>query len=102
MSNATISTPQYLLDQASLLATPEKPVGIKDLLTLLGAIEEDVLISISEGIADRDAERVLSSAHELLAQGREPSLVALELAKHFLNLAKGMHLSNTKSKAGQG
>src|SRR5205823_622229 len=33
----------------------------------------------------------------LLAQGREPSLVALELAKHFLNLAKGMHLSQTKA-----
>ena len=91
-----------LLDQASLLATPAKPVGIKDLLILLGAIEEDVLISISEGIADRDAERVLTSTHELLAQGREPSLVALELAKHFLNLAKGLHLSNIKGAVSQG
>ena len=85
-----------LLDQASLLASEEKPVGIKDLLTLLGAIEEDVLLAISEGIANRDAEKVLSSAHQLLAQGREPSLVALELAKHFLNLAKGLHLANPK------
>ncbi|MBS2006131.1 MAG: DNA polymerase III subunit gamma/tau [Cyanobacteria bacterium SZAS TMP-1] len=91
-----------LLDQASLLASPEKPVGIKDLLTLLGAIDEDVLISISQGIADRDAERVLSSVHQLLAQGREPSLVALELAKHFLNIAKGMHLSKTKGSSAQG
>jgi DNA polymerase-3 subunit gamma/tau len=91
-----------LLDQASLLATPEKPVGIKDLLVLLGAIEEDVLVSISEGIAERNAEKVLSAVHELLANGREPSLVALELAKHFLNLAKGMHLSKTKATSGTG
>lgn len=91
-----------LLDQASLLATPEKPVGVKDLLVLLGAIEEDVLLSISEGIAERNAERVLTSVHELLAQGREPSLVALELAKHFLNLAKGQHLSKTKAPSAKG
>jgi len=89
-----------LLDQASLLATPENPIGIKDLLTLLGAIDEDVLINISQGIADRDAEKVLSAVHQLLAQGREPSLVALELAKHFLNLAKGMHLAKTKGTGG--
>ncbi|MBU6455721.1 MAG: DNA polymerase III subunit gamma/tau [Cyanobacteria bacterium REEB67] len=91
-----------LLDQASLLSSPEKPVGIKDLLTLLGAIEEDVLLKISEGIANRDGESVLSAVHQLLAQGREPSLVALELAKHFLNLAKGMHLANTKGSSAGG
>ncbi len=92
-----------LLDQASLLSSPEKPVSIVDLLTLLGAIDEDVLIKISEGIRDRDGSSVLSALHSLLSQGREPSLVALELSKHFLNMAKALHLGGKKSATdGQG
>lgn len=87
-----------LLDQASLLATPEKPVGVQDLLTLLGAIDEDVLMEISSGVKDRDGERVLTAVHSLLAQGREPSLVALELSKHFLNMTKALHLGKRTSK----
>ncbi len=86
-----------LLDQASLLSSPDKPVSISDLLTLLGAIDEDVLIQISEGIRDRDGSNVLSALHSLLSQGREPSLVALELSKHFLNMAKALHLGGKKS-----
>ncbi|MFA6209339.1 MAG: DNA polymerase III subunit gamma/tau [Candidatus Obscuribacterales bacterium] len=86
-----------LLDQASLLSSPDKPVSISDLLTLLGAIDEDVLIQISEGIRDRDGSSVLSALHSLLSQGREPSLVALELSKHFLNMAKALHLGGKKS-----
>ncbi len=85
-----------LLDQASLLSSPDKPVSIVDLLTLLGAIDEDVLIQISEGIRDRDGSNVLSALHSLLSQGREPSLVALELSKHFLNMAKALHLGGQK------
>ncbi len=86
-----------LLDQASLLSSPDKPVSISDLLTLLGAIDEDVLVQISEGIRDRDGSNVLSALHSLLSQGREPSLVALELSKHFLNMAKALHLGGKKS-----
>ncbi len=86
-----------LLDQASLLSSPDKPVSISDLLTLMGAIDEDVLIQISEGIRDRDGSNVLSALHSLLSQGREPSLVALELSKHFLNMAKALHLGGKKS-----
>jgi DNA polymerase-3 subunit gamma/tau len=85
-----------LLDQASLLSSPDKPVSIVDLLTLLGAIDEDVLIQISEGIRDRDGSNVLSALHSLLSQGREPSLVALELSKHFLNMAKALHLGGKR------
>ena len=36
-----------LLDQAGLLSTSEKPVGVSDLLSLLGAVQEDVLLQIS-------------------------------------------------------
>lgn len=77
-----------LLDQASLLATKEKQVQLDDLLLMLGSVKEDVLLDFSKAIKDGAAEPVLQAAISLLAEGREPALIALELSKHFLNLAK--------------
>ncbi|MBX9938992.1 MAG: DNA polymerase III subunit gamma/tau [Candidatus Obscuribacterales bacterium] len=88
-----------LLDQASLLATAERPVSVTDLLTLLGAIDEDVLLEISKGMKERNGEQVLTAVHGLLSHGREPSLVALELSKHFLNMTKALHLGRSKERS---
>lgn len=77
-----------LLDQASLLATSEKQVQLDDLLVLLGSVKEDVLLNLSKAIQEGAAEPVLQAAASLLGEGREPALIALELSKHFLNLAK--------------
>lgn len=77
-----------LLDQASLLATSEKQVQLDDLLLLLGSVKEDVLLEFSKAIKEGSAEPVLQTAGGLLGEGREPALIALELSKHFLNLAK--------------
>lgn len=91
-----------LFDQASLLAQEGKTITSQDLLVLLGALQEDLLISISEGIIAGDGYAVTSSVNELLGQGREPSLIALELAKHFLNLVKASFLqSKDRSQIGQ-
>lgn len=77
-----------LLDQASLLATKEKQVQLDDLLLMLGSVKEDVLLDFSKAIKEGAAEPVLQAALSLLGEGREPALIALELSKHFLNLAK--------------
>jgi DNA polymerase III subunit gamma/tau len=80
-----------LLDQAGLLSTSEKPVGVSDLLSLLGAVQEDVLLQISAGIRDKDGSAVLASIHSLLIDGREPAVLIQEMAKHFLNLARSCY-----------
>lgn len=77
-----------LLDQASLLATKDKQVLLDDLLLMLGSVKEDVLLDFSKAIKEGAAEPVLQAASSLLGEGREPALIALELSKHFLNLAK--------------
>lgn len=82
-----------LFDQASLLAHEGKPISSQDLLVLLGALQEDLLLSLGSGIVKGDGYAVTQAVNELLGQGREPSLIALELAKHFLNLVKGSYLS---------
>ncbi|HEY9785191.1 MAG TPA: DNA polymerase III subunit gamma/tau, partial [Candidatus Obscuribacterales bacterium] len=88
-----------LLDQASLLASPDKPIALNDLLTLLGSVHEDALLSISQAMSDRNGQSVLEEASKLLTEGREPALIALELAKHFLNLAKASYASDAEMSA---
>ncbi|HMP50221.1 MAG TPA: DNA polymerase III subunit gamma/tau [Candidatus Melainabacteria bacterium] len=81
-----------LLDQASLLSKPGEPVQVTDLLVLLGALDEDNLLEISLGVKDCNGEAVLQAVNKLLLQGREPSLITVELAKHFLALTKASYL----------
>ena len=82
-----------LLDQASLLSAPGKPVDVKDLLSLLGALQEDVLLEMSDHVLERRGHGLLQSAAKLLQDGREPAIVVQELARHFLNLAKASYLA---------
>jgi DNA polymerase-3 subunit gamma/tau len=82
-----------LLDQAGLLAEPGKPVTVNDLLSLLGAVHEDVLLEISKHLLDKQASLVLAALHKLLSEGREPAVIAQELSIHFLNLTKAACLS---------
>ncbi|HEY9713363.1 MAG TPA: DNA polymerase III subunit gamma/tau, partial [Chroococcales cyanobacterium] len=83
-----------LLDQASLLSHADRPVSVSDLLTLLGAVNEDVLLEISSGIQKRDGQIVLSAIQRLLAEGREPAVLVVELAKHALNLTKASYVAS--------
>lgn len=84
-----------LLDQASLLSAPGQPVDVTDLLSLLGALHEDVLLQMSDHILNRRGHELLSAAASLLHEGREPAVVVQELSRHFLNLAKASYLSDT-------
>jgi DNA polymerase-3 subunit gamma/tau len=81
-----------LLDQASLLSAPGKPVAVNDLLIIMGALREDVLLDISRTILGRHGQDVLKAVNQLLAEGREPSVLAMELARHFLNLMKASYV----------
>ncbi len=82
-----------LLDQASLLSAPGKPVKVADLLSLMGALHEDVLIELSKYVLQHDGHEVLSLLNRLLSEGREPAVIAQEIARHFLNLIKASYLA---------
>jgi len=84
------------LDQASLLAAPGQPATVGDLLRLLGALHEDVLLDLSRQIAERSGQAVIDSVGRFLDEGREPQVVLQELARHFLNLMKASYLSADK------
>lgn len=85
-----------LLDQASLLSSPGKPVTMPELLGLLGALHEDVLLNISAAVQARNGQDLLSAVAALLEEGREPAVIAQELSRHFLNLIKASYLSGSR------
>lgn len=84
------------LDQASLLSSTGKPASVNDLLRLLGALHEDVLLTISQQIARREGNAVIESVNKLLGEGREPQVVLQELSQHFLNMMKASYLAAAK------
>lgn len=77
-----------LLDQMAVLGKvhPETPLTQKDLLMLIGAIEEDVLFSMVEAIANREAPVVLAQLGQQMNHGVEPTQLLKELVQHFRNL----------------
>ena len=77
-----------LLDQANLLNAPGCSVSAEDLLLLVGALQEDTLLSMSKNILEGDGASTLMLVNQLLGQGREPYLIAAELAGCMLDLAK--------------
>ncbi len=81
-----------LLDQASLLQPPGGVVCAADLLALTGAVSEDALLEMSEKILARQGDALLKVFNRLLAEGREPAVIASDLSRHFLNLIKASYL----------
>ncbi len=89
------------LDQAALLAAPGQPATVTDLLRLLGALHEDVLLDISRQVAQREGQAVIDSVSKLLGEGREPQVVLQELSRHFLALMKASYIAKTGNADGE-
>lgn len=88
-----------LLDQASLLSSSDHAVSVDDLLLLVGALAEDVLLSMSNSIIAGDGLGALTLAQKLLSEGKEAHLIVAELARHILNLAKATCLTKVNKTA---
>jgi DNA polymerase-3 subunit gamma/tau len=77
-----------LLDQLSVLARAEagKTVDVADVALLVGAVQEDRLLALSQAMANYQAQGVLDTVSGLLADGIEPSQLVRDLTQHFRNL----------------
>ena len=75
-----------LLDQVSIIATLKETVTDKDILNLLGSLQEDTLLKLVETIADKDASGLISILNEILQLGNEPVQIIRELMHYFRNL----------------
>lgn len=75
-----------LLDQISVLSEEDQTILAKDVSNLIGALPEDMLIKISQNIADRDGPTVINTLNELLNMGGEAIQIVKELTIHFRNI----------------
>lgn len=75
-----------LLDQVSILSSTGKEVSENDILTLVGCLNDDTLIKLSDSIASKDTGTLLSLLDNIIQLGNEPLQIARELMNHFRNL----------------
>lgn len=75
-----------LLDQISVLSYGGQSIEIKEVLSLIGALPEDMLLNISVAIANRDGSGLLKLINDLMELGSEPLQIVKELTIHFRNL----------------
>ena len=75
-----------LLDQISVLSNIAQDIQIKDVLSLIGALPEDMLIALSDAIASKDGSEMLKIINTLMSLGSEPLQIVKELTIHFRNL----------------
>ena len=80
-----------LLDQISLLGGNGQAISTQDVLLLTGALPEDVLNLICKHIFKGEGQPVLLLLKDLFASGREAHLIASELARYMLNVAKAAY-----------
>ncbi|MEW5820224.1 MAG: DNA polymerase III subunit gamma/tau [Cyanobacteriota bacterium] len=75
-----------LLDQISVLSDLNQCISIKDVLSLIGALPEDMLVDLSEAIADNNGAEILKITNDIMSLGSEPIQIIKELTIHFRNL----------------
>lgn len=75
-----------LLDQASVLGLGGNEITVDDILSISGAISQDDLYSITDALAKKQPEKLISMIEKIIDQGNEPLLILKELVGHFRNL----------------
>ena len=75
---------ESILDQLSSFAG--KKIGLESVNRVLGTLGGETLFEIADAVAAKDTPGVLKMVDELAKEGKDISLVALELLEHFRNL----------------
>jgi DNA polymerase-3 subunit gamma/tau len=75
-----------MLDQVSILTTMKEAVTDKDVLNLLGNLQEDVLLKLVESIADKNPSVLINLINDITQLGNEPVQIIRELMNYFRNL----------------
>lgn len=75
-----------LLDQASVLGLGGNEITVEDILSISGAISQDDLYAITDALAKKQPEALVSMLEKIINQGNEPLLILKELVSYFRNL----------------
>lgn len=75
-----------LLDQSTVLAFGNKIISKKDIVTLLGSIDDEDLYELTDLIAKKNLTKVINRTKIIVEKGNDPNQIIKELIGYFRNL----------------
>lgn len=83
-SDGSLRDAESLLDQLSSFA--KERLSLKDVVSVIGIVEQDALFEITDKIIQKDAKKVLVLLNDIIDQGKDTAVFLNNLIEHFRNL----------------
>lgn len=83
-SDGSLRDAESTLDQ--VVSFSRNKVSYKDIVSVLGLIEQEALFLITDKIINKDAKGALELLNNIIDEGKDISVFALNLVEHFRNL----------------
>ncbi|MFZ2356616.1 MAG: DNA polymerase III subunit gamma/tau [Candidatus Omnitrophota bacterium] len=83
-SDGALRDAESILDQ--LVSFSKEKISLKDVISVLGLVEEDLLFEITDKIIQRDARGILVLLNSVIDEGKDIAVFLHSLIEHFRNL----------------
>jgi DNA polymerase-3 subunit gamma/tau len=83
-SDGSLRDAESILDQ--LVSFSKGNVSLKDAISVLGMVEQEVLFSLTDKIVRKDPAGALKLFNEIIDDGKDPGVFLINLIEHFRNL----------------
>jgi len=83
-SDGSLRDAESVLDQ--LVSFSKGNISLKDAISVLGMVEQDVLFTLTDKIIQKDPGATLKLFNEIIDDGKDPGVFLVNLIEHFRNL----------------
>ncbi|MFA6350449.1 MAG: DNA polymerase III subunit gamma/tau [Candidatus Omnitrophota bacterium] len=83
-SDGSMRDAESILDQ--LVSFSKEKISLKDVISILGLVEQEALFEITQAMIDKDPKVSLNLLDRLIDDGKDPAVFLQDLIAHFRNL----------------
>lgn len=83
-SDGSLRDAESVLDQ--LVSFSKGNISLKDAISVLGMVEQDVLFALTDKIIQKDPRAALKLFNEIVDDGKDPGVLLINFIEHFRNL----------------
>ena len=83
-SDGSLRDAESVLDQ--LVSFSKGNISLKDAISVLGMVEQDVLFTLTDKIIQKDPGAALKLFNDIIDDGKDPGVFLVNLVEHFRNL----------------
>ncbi|MFH1281211.1 MAG: DNA polymerase III subunit gamma/tau [Candidatus Omnitrophota bacterium] len=83
-SDGSLRDAESVLDQ--LVSFSKGNISLKDAISVLGMVEQDVLFGLTDQIIQKDPRAALKLFNEIVDDGKDPGVLLVNFIEHFRNL----------------